>query len=133
MTQQDWFNILEKDDTTDWKWYARWIRDEQENEGKARAVEWIISEGKEPYYHRGSKSFDWYNLKNYLRKVFTEESKIEVRIYKYITGFKENIGYNEFSDHWKGFNTKLAAKLALVDAYELYLQNNTELDAAPGE
>jgi hypothetical protein len=122
MTCEDWIKILEENSREDWEWYARWLRDEQENESKARAVEWMIFENREPYYHPGSKSFDWYNLKNYLTKGFTKESKIQIEIYEYIKGFKtyfENTGYNKFSsEDWKGFDTKLAAKLALVSAYE---------------
>lgn len=135
MTQQDWIKILEKDDMTDWEWYARWLRDEQENESKARAVEWMIFQDKEPYYHRGSKSFDWYALGKY-NGMYTEQCQIDQKIHDHIMGYKDNFigAYTGFfPSDWKGFDTKLAAKLALVDAYELYLQNNTELDAAPGE
>lgn len=132
MNEQNWKKILEKDNRNDWLWYARWLRDEQENESKARAVEWVIFESKEPYYHNGSRTYDWYVLEIY-DNMYTKECKINQNIHDYIKGYKLFAGTGWQSKYWKGFDTKLAAKLALIDAYELYKSTNPDLDASPGE
>jgi hypothetical protein len=132
MNEQNWKKILERDDKEDWLWYARWLRDEQENESKARAVEWVIFENKEPYFHNGSKTSDWYVLEIY-DNMYTKECKIKQKLHDYIKGYKLFPGSAWQSEYWKGFDTKLAAKLALIDAYELYKSTNPDLDAAPGE
>jgi hypothetical protein len=135
MNEQNWKKILEEDNRENWQWYARWLRDEQENESKARAVEWMIFENREPFFHNGSRTYDWYVFEKY-DDSYTKQSKIKQKLHDHIKGYKLFVGtvwYGFNPEDWKGFDTKLAAKLALIDAYELYKSTNPDLDAAPGE
>jgi hypothetical protein len=129
MNEQNWKKILERDDKEDWLWYARWLRDEQENESKARAVEWLINEDKYPdlYKYLDYIAYCWYQ-KTY-ETSYKHNSIVEKDIFVELNK-QYTASYLKFTvDH----KTILDAKLDLINAYELYKSTNPDLDAAPGE
>lgn len=113
MKNSDWLKILEKDDTTDWEWYARWLLDEQCDKSKYEAIQWILENYKQPYQFRSFYS----NLNKYCwyREVIGGPNPKEQCIPWIIHDF---IKFGQGYSYSKIFNSKLEAKLALIEAYD---------------
>lgn len=110
MTYKDWIKILEENSREDWEWYARWLRDESEDELRARAItEYVIN--KSPRFSKLTKTYDWW-ISSYRHRHDGDDGDdvddVEDNIFKNLHNHKL-----AFCEH----NSIVEAKLALIEAW----------------
>jgi hypothetical protein len=116
MTYEDWIKILEENSREDWLWYARWLQDENNDDIRAEAINFILENNIEPHYSTTTQTYDWWSKDHKWVQLSWEYkySLIDFILFKNLWNY-EGI----CKDYWVGYKTMLDAKLALIEAWVL--------------
>jgi hypothetical protein len=112
MTYEDWIKILEENSREDWLWYSRWLQDENNDDIRAAAINFILENNLEPHYSLSTRSYDWWSNRYIELSDEYEYSIVDLELLNILNNYTKIC-----KDYWTGYETLLEAKLALIEAW----------------
>lgn len=112
MKNEDWIKILEGNSREDWEWYARWLQDENNDDLRAEAINFILENNLEPHYSLATRTYDWWSEEYIELSDQYKYSLLNLELLSILNNYTSIC-----KNYWVGYKTLLDAKLALIEAW----------------